>query len=351
MRYFFLVLFLAAFQASGAPQASGVEGDEAFIHPISGTQISTRAPKMDHPWRIETSLGLPNRGFTIQTENIESENPDPRKAVSYSPSVSLEGDIAIAYGPWGLSYSRTLAESSLDSSRGLPPSLREGFKGSLLLFNYLFEVGSERIQGMSTSLGVSGARQFSTLARPDIRMESFYLRFVRGIPIYGSKVANSLANFYSQSSFEPTEAHSVDILMSLDWEQNRIYGDTAFIPPERSVVFGGASTLREIQFTGLGGGLGLGYTYSHDEWAWYSLGVLVGGSANWVRAQYENQDQSGFGFGVHSKMWGAMNWSLGSQSNQMLGFKLAVNGWSVPIKDGRLNSQEMLLSLNYNYQF
>jgi hypothetical protein len=123
--------------AQTLPESLKYQGDQSALSKTiqmqSEMRIEPSAGPAKRDWKIDATLGVPFRGFNVQTGAKDLETKDPLNSVSYSPSPSLEGTVFLSYKDLGFSYRHTLAAASLDSDRGLPASVNEEFRLSLLL--------------------------------------------------------------------------------------------------------------------------------------------------------------------------------------------------------------------------
>ncbi len=320
----------------------------AFSEGLPNQNLTEKIPNIEAEpdWKLETTLALPFRGFEIQTTNKKVQTQDPLGSVSYSPSPELEGKIYLRYKLYGFSYSRTLLAASLDSAKDLPSSKTEAYRFNILFDRHLFELSQQNLVGMSTDLDIDGINK-KRIARPDIKLVDTRFRWVYGLPVWGSDQPNSLANFYTQAAI-PKGEKSIDLLASVEFVNQDISGDSAFIPIDRQAVFGAASTLSKISSTGLGAGVGFGFTVLMQEKSYFSIGGLIGGNLNNSKATFNDRTESISGFGSYMNAWMAIQMCFDSQN---IGFRLDVDSWTIPAKENTVNSLNSMMAINYGLNF
>lgn len=329
--------------------------------PLSEEKTSSKIPPVVVPeasqnpternWETDATISVPFRGFEVQTGAKDAQTQDPLGSVSYSPSPSLEGSIFLSYKSLGFNYRHTLAAASLDSDKGLPASVNEEFRFSLFLERNLFEFSRQNLVGLQTDIETNNSGVKKRIARADISFSDWRARWIGGLPIWGADRPNSLANFYSQAEIDSGQEVSVDLLYEVELMQQKISASSPFVPQERRAVFGTGATLREVSSTGLGAGVGPGFTALMHGKSYFSIAGLLGGNFNISKAHYADreEDVSGFGAFISARM--SVQWVFGHEDNQNLGIRLLVDSWTIPTKEEKIASSDAALSLNYGVKF
>jgi hypothetical protein len=340
------ILFLLVF-----PSIFALEKDN--LPDASSRQKYSDPPVAEMPetdWKLSTMLSVPFRGFEVQT-GPDSETIDPLGSISYSPSPSLEGAFRLTYRNLGFTYRHTLAAGSLSADNTASESINQEYRLGLFLSNHLFEVTRQRISGMQTSLVVEGSDFNQTIARPDIKYTDTRLRWMYGLPILGADKANSLANFYTEAEIDSSNELSFDVLFSVEAVQQRIGGDSPFVPRERQARYGSGSSLTSVESSGLGAGLGFGMTAHMGGKSYMSLAAILGASYNLSDANYADRsvDISGAGAFLSARM--SVQHVFGPYNRHNVGVRLNLDSWSIPAQENRVVSTSGALSLNYGIGF
>jgi hypothetical protein len=292
-------------------------------------------------WHFESTTSLPFRGFEIQTGDPSS--PDPLHSLSYSPAPSLEETLFLAYQGFGLAYSRTLFAGEVDGRQ----SVNDGLSFNYLANFDLFEFSLQRLRGLQTEVALDSSLTSRAVGRSDLQYDAFQLKWVRGIPLWGADQPNSLANFYTQALI-PEGDLSVDLLYSVEGSHEAVAGDAPFVPKERAPAFGTASTLSKVSSTGLGAGVGMGFTALMGGRSYFSLAGLLGGNYNRSTAYYSGEAKNVSGFGLYANARMAVRYLFGSQE---LGFRLTMDSWQIPAEEARIAAMDAEMALTYGVSF
>lgn len=302
-------------------------------------------------WIVEATMSVPFCGFEVQTGAKDAQTQDPLGSVSYSPSPSLEGSIFVSYNNLGFNYRHTLAAASLDSDKGLPASVNEEFRFSLFLERNLFEFSRQNLVGLQTDIEIDNSGVKKRIARTDILYSDWRARWIGGLPIWGADRPNSLANFYSEAEIKRGQEMSVDLLYEVELMQQKVSGSSPFVPQERQAVFGTGATLKEVSSTGLGAGVGPGFTALMHGKSYFSIAGLLGGNFNLSKARYSDREEGVSGFGAFMSARMSVQWVFGNDDNQNLGFRLLVDSWTIPAKEEKVTSSDAAMSVNYGIKF
>ncbi len=353
---FLTALFVSKLTYGQSPSSSERgKGDQALpretIQIQNEMSIEPSARTSQRDWNLDATLGVPIRGFNVQTGAKEPETQDPLNSVSYSPSPSLEGTVFLSYRDLGFSYRHTLAAASLDLERGLPASVNEEYRFSLLLERHLFELSRQNLIGLQTSLVTDQSGMPKSLARPDIVYTDWRAKWMGGLPIWGAQRPNSLANFYTEAELESDQIFSFDLLYGVQLMEQKISASSPFIPIERQAAFGAGVSLREVSSKGLGAGAGPGLTVLMGRKSYFSMAALVGGSYNISQAAYSNRQEDISGFGTFASVRLSARWVFGNQSHQSVGFRLLADSWIIPAKEEEVSSSDSMMSVNYGVNF
>lgn len=303
------------------------------------------------PWKLDVTMSIPFRGFELKTGEKGAQVQDELNTIDYSPSVSLEGSIFIAYNAWGFRYSGTLAAASLDDNTAAPSSENSEYRFSLLLDSHLFELSHQRLKGMQTDLETDNTHAPTRVARPDLTYTDFRLRWIGGLPVWGAVQPNTLANFYTTAARPIRGRFSADLLASAELNQQKISGSEPFVPPARQAAFGQASTLSKVKSNGAGVGVGGGFTVLMHGKSFFSVAALVGGNYNISEARYADRSDDVSGFGAYANARMAVKFIFGHRDNHEIAFRLLHDSWMIPADESQVTSTASAMALNYGIQF
>lgn len=141
----------------------------------------------------------------------------------------------------------------------------------MFLDRNLFEFSRQNLVGLQTDIETDNSGVKKRIARPDISYSDWRLRWIGGFPIWGADKTNSLANFYTEAEIDDGQETSVDLLYEIELMQKKISASSPFVPQERQAVFGTGATLREVSSTGLGAGIGPGFTALMHGKSYFSI--------------------------------------------------------------------------------